>query len=526
MLCPDCGSPVLSGHRHCTECGRPLTAVAAGQPLAPGSAIGKYTVLECSDGTGSHRCTARGAGGNLVWIKEGEPEDLDAEAAALAAVSHPAVARPVERVSAGGRAYLVTAAPAAAIPLHQAGNLDAGQVLDLALQLCDVASAWHASGYVYGDFSPWSVYYEPASGRVWLPGAARAVPIEAADAGPAADVFGVAFTLYRVLAREAQPTPSRAGPGPLWPPLHAVRPDLPPDLCSVLDQALSGQAAGQFITPAAMAGALLAISAPLRLEPGACTDRGSVRLQNQDCVYAAVIGLAGGDRGRATGGVFVCCDGMGGEVGGEIAAGLTVEAVGGAMTAFLGTRLARQPAPDGAELGSALRQAVSRANQLLRERVRETPALHGMGTTATAAAICGSTGVIVHVGDSRCYLWEPGGSIRQVTRDQSLVEQMVAAGQITADQARRRPDRNLLWQAVGTRDLLEPEVIQLTLQSGQKLVLVSDGVHGSVTDAELAELLSRPLAAQAAANLLVHTAIARGSDDNCTAVVVGLHYRA
>lgn len=226
------------------------------------------------------------------------------------------------------------------------------------------------------------------------------------------------------------------------------------------------------------------------------TDVGRVRQGNEDSVVVFEPS------------VYVVADGMGGEAAGEVASHLLVDTV---RQTLAGSR-------DIVE--DSLRQAVLAANDVILTCVAETPAYQGMGTTATLLHIDEDErqACWAHVGDSRLYLLRDGAALQRVTRDHSYVEDLVAQGSITEDEAKVHPRRNLLTRAVGVDRDLSVDTGRLALKGGDVLLLATDGLMKHVSDEEIAELL---LAENAnPAQMLIQRALDAGGSDNITAVVV------
>ena len=226
------------------------------------------------------------------------------------------------------------------------------------------------------------------------------------------------------------------------------------------------------------------------------TDVGRVRQGNEDSVVVFEPS------------VYVVADGMGGEAAGEVASHLLVDTV---RQTLAGSR-------DIVE--DSLRQAVLAANDVILTCVAETPAYQGMGTTATLLHIDEDErqACWAHVGDSRLYLLRDGAALQRITRDHSYVEDLVAQGSITEDEAKVHPRRNLLTRAVGVDRDLSVDTGRLALKGGDILLLATDGLMKHVSDEEIAELL---LAENAnPAQTLIQRALDAGGSDNITAVVV------
>lgn len=229
-------------------------------------------------------------------------------------------------------------------------------------------------------------------------------------------------------------------------------------------------------------------------EVSSASDIGCVRTSNEDS-----FGIFGD--------VYVVADGLGGHAAGEVASRIVVAAVRASAEG--------DPAPD----ASVLVGAVRRANRQVREAAEENPAYDGMGSTATVLRIdeAAGTAYYAHVGDSRLYLLR-GGALRQVSRDHSYVEELVAQGKLSEDEAQHHPRKNLLMRAVGVDEELEVDGDAFPIEAGDRFLLATDGLTNMVEDDELRNLLAGAIAG--AADRMVERAIAAGGRDNITAIAV------
>lgn len=212
------------------------------------------------------------------------------------------------------------------------------------------------------------------------------------------------------------------------------------------------------------------------------------------------------DSGYASPRLVAIADGMGGAVAGEVASRTVVD------------RLAHVDADSlGPDVVGSLQRAVLTANDDLHAAVRRDEALAGMGTTITALLVDDDRLALVHVGDSRCYLYR-GGELTQVTKDHTLVQELVDAGQITEDEASVHPKRNIITRVLDGRDNLELDVSVRTAQVGDRYLLCSDGLSSYVSLETIADAIRLP-EAQAAADRLVELALRAGGPDNVTVLV-------
>lgn len=225
------------------------------------------------------------------------------------------------------------------------------------------------------------------------------------------------------------------------------------------------------------------------------SDVGLLREGNEDAAYA-------GPR------LLAVADGMGGHAAGEVASRLAIASV------------ATLDDDASSDALAALRAAVEQAQDGIRSRVVADTALDGMGTTLTAMLWTGTSLGLVHVGDSRAYLFRDG-TLSRITHDHTYVQELVDAGSLSAEDAVSHPQRSLLTRALDGRSAVIPDLSLREVRTGDRYLLCSDGLSGVVRDATLAEALSVP-DVETAADQLVELALRGGGPDNITAVVCDL----
>ncbi len=215
--------------------------------------------------------------------------------------------------------------------------------------------------------------------------------------------------------------------------------------------------------------------------------------------------------------LLLVADGMGGAAAGEVASAIVVRE---AITHVVETAkwFFRLDDPDERVRLRLLREALERVDRRLITEGEKDPALAGMGTTLTAASLLGAEAFLVHVGDSRAYLFH-GGKLEQLTRDHTIGQELVRRGLMPPEEARTHRLRHVLTNVLGGKPGVEGEVLKLVLADGDRLLLCTDGLHGPVPDDEMAAILSRHPDTGAACGTLIDAALARGGPDNITAVV-------
>ncbi len=277
---------------------------------------------------------------------------------------------------------------------------------------------------------------------------------------------------------------------------------------------------------------------PLGLAVWGLTDVGRVRSENQDEFLAIEFapGASGVGAGAAydseddvsrdeaqvehslsvgsAGALLLVADGMGGAMGGATASGLAVSTV----VQTLRRSWPMRDETTAHSLGHRLEEAVEEANLKVRARAADDTELRGMGTTLTVVGVVQDGVVCVQVGDSRAYLFRHGRLV-QLTRDQTMVQELLDAGVITSEEARRSDQRNLILQAVGSSPNLDIVVTYQDLSEGDALLLCTDGLSGVVDDTTLAEVLTRASSPREACEALVRKANDAGGPDNITVLV-------
>lgn len=237
----------------------------------------------------------------------------------------------------------------------------------------------------------------------------------------------------------------------------------------------------------------------------AVTDIGSCRQENQDnyCAQQLTDGSGWG----------LVCDGMGGVNGGWVASHTATDT----MLKYYRERL--KSLRHGEEKQFMMR-GFDLANRAVYEKATSDPEMLGMGTTGVCAYVQGNMAHVVHAGDSRAYLLH-GGYIRQLTRDHSMVQQLVDSGQITREQAALHPQKNLITRALGVSSTIVPEYNRCEVQKGDYLLLCTDGLTNMVPDEEIALILQETTFFDAP-GVLVDRALKGGGQDNITVLLMGV----
>ena len=230
------------------------------------------------------------------------------------------------------------------------------------------------------------------------------------------------------------------------------------------------------------------------------TDVGKKRNMNQDFVYAS------DEQVGNLPNLLIVADGMGGHNAGEYASRYAVEA----MVDSISSSQEKEPV-------RLLSEAVNAANQTVVEHSQAEKAMEGMGTTLVAATVIDDCLYVVNIGDSRLYVLDD--RMWQITRDHSLVEEMVRAGEITREQARTHPEKNVITQAIGIRRKLKADFFDVALNPGDVILLCSDGLTNMIEDDQILQIVRQAASLEAAAQELVDTANQNGGTDNISVIL-------
>lgn len=260
----------------------------------------------------------------------------------------------------------------------------------------------------------------------------------------------------------------------------------------------------------------------VRVKLFARTDVGQVREHNEDNFLVADLtrrsrGLLEANRATTVGGqgaVFAVCDGMGGAAAGEIASQLAVDIIYERMVEGLDERPLKRD-----ELARRLVRAVEAAGLRIFHEAKADRSRRGMGTTVTAAALVDEMLFFAQVGDSRGYILR-GDTLVQLTRDQSLVNQLIEAGQLTEEEAETFEHNNIILQALGTSDTVQVDLTYAEVRQGDILLLCSDGLSGMVRFEEIREVLRSSTEPLEICKSLTERANQAGGHDNITVIVV------
>jgi len=260
----------------------------------------------------------------------------------------------------------------------------------------------------------------------------------------------------------------------------------------------------------------MAVAAPaLVYRLGRRTDVGMVRTINQDSLLTIEINYINQNLTPHPLGIYVAADGMGGHAAGEVASGVIIHTI--AQKSLLDFNIIDVKQKGSIKWEAWLDEVVAAANKA----VHESRILSGsnMGSTLVMAVMHGDQVSIANVGDSRAYLINVQG-IHQLTTDHSLVERLVAASQITRQEARTHPQRNVIYRTIGQTPEVDVDIVSYQLEANDYLLLCSDGLSGKLEDEQIWNTTLAACSPQEACDRLVDAANAAGGEDNITAIVV------
>ncbi|MFZ0245750.1 MAG: Stp1/IreP family PP2C-type Ser/Thr phosphatase [Candidatus Binatus sp.] len=446
-------------------------------------------------------------------------------------INHPAFQRATEGFAENGRVYLVYADEELKGLRRGSGKMTETEAIAAAIQVCQAISFVHRRALRLNDICPESVAVAP-DGRLKLTGLdyvsndneLQGEPIfndgytapeiyRGKKVDKRADIFSAGAILYTWLTGARIPSESwreEAGPVQFYPP-HVVTPRLE----NAIRRAIAFGPADRWPTIDEFKAELIALGGTFRLRAAAMTDVGRVREHNEDAVLAVEY-TRESLVDPAQSHLYVVADGMGGAEAGEIAAAIAVQTI----RSYIETRLegARGEVSNGAEL---LTSALEEANSRIIEYVASHPESRGTGSTGVCALLAPPDAAVAWVGDSRGYLME-GATLRQVTKDHSLVQRLIEIGQITAEEAHTHEHKNVITRSLGARQSgpAGAEAVSLKLKRGDKLMLCSDGLTAHVDDRQIHDILGRNPDPFDAARELIVAANAGGGTDNISVIVV------
>jgi protein phosphatase len=375
-------------------------------------------------------------------------------------------------------------------------------VLEWGMQLASALTYLHENGVTFGGQVNSSCFGMDENQVVWCNFSTANVPTELIEQSQPADVRSLALTLYLWLTGKTT---------------FSDDPNLHPRLNDLFREALVGTGFGSGIELAQK----IASAHPgcdelgsVDILVGRRTNLGKVRTLNEDSLVTIELSRTLQCVVQPLG-VFAIADGMGGHSAGELASGSTINTI--SQKAFTELPPLKKRTPD--ECTQWLKQTIEAANRNVFELRQKAGT--DMGSTVVLALLEGCQAYLAHVGDSRIYRINANG-IQQLTIDHSLVQRLVDTGQISREDARRHPQRNVIYRTIGDRPEVEVDISSHTLSPGDRLLLCSDGLTGMVEDKYLHKIIMEASSPQDASDRLIDAANLGGGDDNISVIVVEL----
>jgi protein phosphatase len=239
------------------------------------------------------------------------------------------------------------------------------------------------------------------------------------------------------------------------------------------------------------------------MEMAAITHMGNVRENNEDAYYLDT------EQGR----LFAIADGMGGHNAGEVASQMAIDKM---LEIFKGESF------DCNDIVTSIRETFEKASAEIDASAKQNSQYEGMGTTLTLVYVAGEIIYVGHIGDSRAYLMDSSG-IRPITRDHTLVSELVRTGSITQTEARNHPQRNVIMKALGSDCKSIPDIFEVEIEEKSIVVICSDGLSDLVDDHEIAESVQQSPSLVEAVGVLKDLALSRGGHDNITIVAASIN---
>lgn len=559
MRCPNCGLE-LSTAGGCEECGWVGELASPEQQARPVFAVGQtiadhFIVVEATDTTLAHAIHLYLAedqrSGGQVTIKvatSGTPaaQWLVREYEIVHSLSNVAAPQALDLIDREGSTLLVVQHLGGCL-LNQAWSAEGvteAKRLEWLVQLCNVLSALHAQDIVCLAVHPEQLVVT-ANQEVALPDLshARRLPIDPADrlagfeyysapevflasqeVNPRADIYGFGATWYSLLVGKPLGMEHFEEMFFVKPPLEFV-PDLVPATNRTVVKAMQRSAARRQKSMLYVKDALEEIKKQLDRQPsptvGVYSDTGLVRDANEDSSLVEEFLI--GDQGTSVRcGLYMISDGMGGEAGGAVASQLVTKVIAEAVMPRLRSYSLQHVGEDlSGEVGLLLEDAVNRASTTVYERARAEPLLKRMGATAVIAVVLDRQLYVANVGDSRAYGISQD-AITQLTRDHTVIAQLIERGELDARQAHSHPAQGELTRNIGAKPRTDTDLCHRELNAGDTVLLCCDGLTDVVEEHEIKNIVLSSPTYQAACHRLVNLAISRGGPDNITVMVTGL----
>ncbi len=443
--------------------------------------------------------------------------------------------------------------------LSQTKKLPESEIRQIGIQLCQITDNFHRQRLTHNGLEPNALVIDP-QGLVKIIRFDRVRPIKRYEAttpiyvsdgfsapelytlnqqsilDKRSDIYSIGAILYWLLTGSTLPT---ADPMAIRTKVWQLYPQaiVSPAFERIILRALSFEPIDRYNSVNEMKFALAALSTPTAVQAAYGSDIGRHREINEDSILALDLRQCFESVNTHIG-LYVVSDGMGGEAAGEVASRITVRAIAEWVTERLisaslrsthGSKLVESTQSGSlsliSDIGTNVRSpqlitsAILHANSEVLDYAHYHPSTRGLGATVTAVLLAGNILTIGQVGDSRCYIFS-NDKLEQLTEDHSLVERMVRRGELTREEARYHPHRNIIYRSIGSRDDLEVDIVTRMIRRGDTILLCSDGLTGMLTDWEIAKIIRKNSDPWQTTKELVVAANANGGEDNISVIVI------
>lgn len=520
-----------------------------------------YTLAVCSKymldplaGTGFEKEFA------TAYLKDSSPNPFRTEYELLSRFNSPGILHAIDCFVEDELAYLLLDRIEGR-KLSEVEKLSESEVRQIGIQLCQIADNFHRQKLVHNGLEPSGLIID-GQGRLKLIHFDRvrparrynpATPIYLTDGFSApelyflneksvlerrSDVYSIGAILYWLLTGEViSAVNDQIITAYDWYPEIYPKAVVSPALERIIMRALTLEVNDRYNSVSEMKFALTGLSTPASVQAGYATDLGRYRELNEDSLLVLDLRQSFESIGTHIG-LYAVSDGMGGEAAGEVASRISVRAVAewisdrlisASLKSTHGSQVF-EPTQTGSLLlandtgtdirpAQLLMDAVRHANSEVLDYAHYHPTTRGLGATLTAVLLVGNTLTVAHVGDSRCYILSQSG-LEQITEDHSLVERMVRRGELTREEARSHPNRNIIYRSIGSREDLDVQLESRILRRGDLVLLCSDGLNGMLMDEEIEAIMKKSQDPWYVSKELVVAANASGGEDNVSVIVI------
>jgi len=576
LKCPECGTENLNESIFCDDCGANLkktedSNIMQLEPLAKGTIINeKYEITDnLETGTmNKYKALDKKSGKEVImWehiFREKPTSNVDSskfttfmDTDSFGRVSllfkdmeHPNLIKVLDYFQDKDKSYLIEeffSSETLQDRIHSENfELDELQTLNWWKSLCDALTCIHKHEIIHRNLHPANIYIN-SENEIKISGFDRArikeesgidlrvnhgftapegYGVGKGTINETSDIFSVAAIIYKIIAGNKF-NPEQQGPYMNFPKFKDIDIRLHyPDMETIIFKALANEQEKRYTSAEELAMDIVATTEKppvkfvdkgvyIRLRGSMKTDVGKVREINQDSMLSMQLTMNECCEFTQPH-LFIVADGMGGVADGEVASSMAIRSVATHVARALLDRNCVFPI-DAQILG----KAVENANAEIYTYAQEEPSRKGMGSTITASLLMGNRLIIAHVGDTRAYVMN-SKSIKQITEDHSLIGRLLKMGQLTPEEAKNSPQKNLIYRALGTNPQIEVDLYQEQFEPGDIALICCDGMWDYFTEEELHRLVTSSRDFDKTTSKLIELANERGGKDNITVIIFQL----